>query len=664
MPSHPVAALESRGAVLLAALGDRNGETVRVVTEEGRSFDYPADRLLWTAPTLSVGGGAKKEIAAALKVLRAGAGPAPDWRDLHAMAEPGVPLDLQDLAGGGTGREAEARALAAALRCVEAAPRFRIEKGRLQAASPEEVRAEEERREAERRALLAEEALFQALRAGGPAGPPPPGAEPALEGLLGYALGPEESSPPRLAKRLGWNDVFEALERLDAAGWLPPDALPPLSRRGLHRRFPAAVLAEARAAAAAPDPASGGREDLRSLPAFAIDDPETVEVDDALSLLRGPGGEPRLLVHISDAAALVAPGGALDLEARRRAATLYLPDGRVPMLPPDLTAARLSLEEGEDRPAVTAEIRVGADGAPEAVRIFRSLLRVSRRLDYEETAAAEGLPQDLRPLHGMARVLRQARIAAGARVLEAPAAHLRVRDGRPVLLRREIGGAGDVLVGEAMVAFNRAAAGVLRAAGAPALWRTQEPPRGELPPAEDPLFLLKARRLFAPVRLAPLPGPHAGLGVDAYLQATSPIRRYSDLLHQRQLAALLAGEAPVHPEAETREIAALLFDRERLVRGAEGDREDYWICVLLEERGAAPLDGLVSRPPLRGRGQAWIPELLRELPFAWPKDAPPPPEGTPMRFLPGSVRRHRGAAILTILNPTQVGGETGESSAP
>ncbi|NUN52785.1 MAG: hypothetical protein HUU06_08370, partial [Planctomycetaceae bacterium] len=107
MPSHPVAALESRGAVLLAALGDRNGETVRVVTEEGRSFDYPADRLLWTAPTLSVGGGAKKEIAAALKVLRAGAGPAPDWRDLHAMAEPGVPLDLQDLAGGGTGREAE-----------------------------------------------------------------------------------------------------------------------------------------------------------------------------------------------------------------------------------------------------------------------------------------------------------------------------------------------------------------------------------------------------------------------------------------------------------------------------------------------------------------------------------------------------------------------------
>ncbi|NUN52038.1 MAG: RNB domain-containing ribonuclease, partial [Planctomycetaceae bacterium] len=182
--------------------------------------------------------------------------------------------------------------------------------------------------------------------------------------------------------------------------------------------------------------------------------------------------------------------------------------------------------------------------------------------------------------------------------------------------------------------------------------RLRDLPHNIAPPADDE------------VRLAPLPGPHAGLGVDAYLQATSPIRRYSDLLHQRQLAALLAGEAPVHPEAETREIAALLFDRERLVRGAEGDREDYWICVLLEERGAAPLDGLVSRPPLRGRGQAWIPELLRELPFAWPKDAPPPPEGTPMRFLPGSVRRHRGAAILTILNPTQVGGETGESSAP
>jgi len=144
--------------------------------------------------------------------------------------------------------------------------------------------------------------------------------------------------------------------------------------------------------------------------------------------------------------------------------------------------------------------------------------------------------------------------------------------------------------------------------------------------------------------------------VAEYLQATSPIRRYSDLLHQRQLAALLSGRPPVHAEAEFREMAAALYDRERLVRGAEGDREDYWICVLLEERGGAPLEGLVSRPPQRGRGQAWIPELLRELPFTWPKEAAPPAEGTPLRLVPGRLRKHRGAAIL---NPTQIGDERG-----
>jgi len=151
-----------------------------------------------------------------------------------------------------------------------------------------------------------------------------------------------------------------------------------------------------------------------------------------------------------------------------------------------------------DRPALSMEIRVRGDGTPEAVRAFRSLVRIRRRLDYHGTAEPGGLPGEIRPLLELAREMRRARVAAGARVLEVPAPHLRVRDGVPVLELRSIGGAGDVLTGEAMVAFNRLAGERLRASGAAALWRTQDPPRGALPPREDPLFSLRARRLFAP----------------------------------------------------------------------------------------------------------------------------------------------------------------------
>jgi exoribonuclease-2 len=649
MPSLRVAALESQGRVLLAALGERSADRWKVTTEDGRVFEYPEARLLWTARRLGVDGASRREVAAALKVLRAGAGPGPDWGALAGSVEPGKPLDLQDLAGGGADEAADRKALALALRAPEAAPRFRIDGGRLVAASDEEIRAEAERLDAARRAKEAEDALVAALVPGAK-GPPPGAARPALDALLEWALGPEEGPRPPAAERLGLADVYEALERLEAAGLLPGDALPPLSRRGIRRDFPRKVLAAAEEAAGVPDPAAGRREDLRSLAAWAVDDPGTFEVDDALSLLRGPGGEPRLVVHISDAAAAVAPGDALDLEARRRAATVYIPDGKIPMLPPALTEARLSLEEGRDRAAVSAEIRVGAGGAPEAVRIFRSVVRVGRRLDYGATADPAALPPDLRALLEVARELRRARVEAGARVLELPSAHLVLRDGVPVLGERCVGGAGDVLVAEAMVAFNRAVGERLRAAGAAAIWRIQDPPRGDLPPREDPLFTLRARRLFAPVRYGTAPARHAGVGADAYLQSTSPIRRYSDLVHQRQLAAVLEGGAPPHGAEEVKEMCAALYLRERLVRAAEAEREDYWVATWLEARKTETFEGVVSRPPAHGRGHAWVPRLLAEAAFRWPKDrSGAPGAGTPVRLRPGRLSRHRGRIEFEVV---------------
>ncbi len=645
MPDCIVAALERQGSILLCAVSPGSGARARVVTEDGRTFEYPVDRFLWRSTTLRVPGESGGDRAAALRALRARLGPPPRWQDLHAAVDPGVPLDPADLVPRGDDLAAAALALAAA----DAGPLFRLEKGRVVALTEEEAQRAAERAEAERVRRVGDAALVAALRAreGGRRRALPPEAEGSLAALLHWAAGPP-SDRPEVAAAAALAEPDDGLEALDAAGLLPPDAMPPLSRRRLGDPFPEAVLREAAVLASTPDGAPH-RRDLSRLPTFALDDPETVEVDDALSVDRGPGGEPLLLVHIADVVDALPCGGGVDADARRRASTIYLPERRVPMLPPDFTAARLTLAVGERRAAVTIAFRVGEGGRAEPVTAERTWVTLSERLDYGSTASGDGLPPALRPALEMAEAFRAARAAAGARVVSLPSRHVRVRDGETVLTFRG-GGAGDLLVAEAMVAFNGAVAERLRAAGAAALWRAQEPPRADPPDPAHPLFPLLARRMFAPARVSPTPAPHAGLGLPCYVQATSPIRRYSDVVHQRQFVAILAGHAPPHGPEEVAALGPELFQRERDIHHAEAEREGYRLALWLTARRAEEFDGVASRTAAHGRAAAWVPALLQDCPVRWPRErGPGPVPGTALRLRPGRVAPWRGRLEFDIV---------------
>jgi exoribonuclease-2 len=127
------------------------------------------------------------------------------------------------------------------------------------------------------------------------------------------------------------------------------------------------------------------------------------------------------------------------------------------------------------------------------------------------------------------------------------------------------------------------------------------------------------RRGLPPTIVALDAAPHRMLGVDAYVQGTSPIRRAGDLLAQRQLLGLLAG-APAYDRAGVEALRKTIEGAERRAQRAMDDRERYWLCVWLAAR-EGPLGALVSRVEPRGV-MVYLPELDREWPLRDPHGQP------------------------------------------
>ena len=153
----------------------------------------------------------------------------------------------------------------------------------------------------------------------------------------------------------------------------------------LPREFPQDALREARDAV--PDPPSETVTDLREIPFVTLDPPGARDLDQALHLEHEEDGWV-VRYAIADLPAFVAPGGALDREARRRGQTIYLPDGKIPLHPEELSEGRASLLPEQDRRAFVWTVRLDAEGAVRDANVERALVRSRAQLDYPGAQAA------------------------------------------------------------------------------------------------------------------------------------------------------------------------------------------------------------------------------------------------------------------------------------
>jgi len=379
-----------------------------------------------------------------------------------------------------------------------------------------------------------------------------------------------------------------------------------IERYRFRTTFPDEVV-EAAERAAARGFERAGREDRSDRFVVTIDAASTREVDDGLSVEPRAGGGWRLGIHIADPGAFVELDDEVDREARERGATLYFPDSKATMLPPILSEDAASLSVGVDRPAMSFDVEVGPDGTVGDVRVTRTVVRVAARLGYDEADAVLAAPGDgsldarLRHLSEVAEALERGRLTAGALLLVAPDVDVRVGpDGAIALERLDPRSAARRIVTEAMVAAGTAAARIALAAGVPLIFRRQTGPdrAGELAGRviDDPVGIRRARMALRRGEIGLSPGRHFALGVDAYAQVTSPLRRYQDLANQRQLAAIADGRAAPHDETSLRAIAAGAERAEIDGRRAERAAVRYWMLRYLERSASRAVDATVVEP--------------------------------------------------------------------
>ena len=331
--------------------------------------------------------------------------------------------------------------------------------------------------------------------------------------------------------------------------------------------------------------AAAERRDLSHLPLLTIDGQGTLDFDDAISIAER-GDTWQLGVHIADVGHFISKGDVVDQEALGRGSSIYMPDQKISMLPSVLAEGLCSLKAGELRPAISVMIDLNPQAEVVRYEILQSLIKVRHQLSYYDVNTYADENRQIRILNDIAQKFRQKRLDNGAVQITVPEISIWVSENQEVTVNKvNRESPGRMLVSELMIMANWLMAKYLQARQLPAIFRSQREPRERLyKNGVGTLFQnWMQRRLLSRFLLNAKPDSHSGLGLDAYITATSPIRKYSDLVNQRQIRAALGLETAYSAEQITEIIKSLELPMSYVGR-FQYTRHRYWLLKFLENQ--------------------------------------------------------------------------------
>ena len=394
-----------------------------------------------------------------------------------------------------------------------------------------------------------------------------------------------------------------AFQLMICTGRLPADADPLLVIAGIEPDF--SLAAETAVSELLSYVSDNSRVDFTGRIFFAIDDDDTREVDDALTLEKTAAGW-QVGIHIADVAYFIDSGSPLLKEALFRVSSLYLPHRSLTMLPPRLSYDLASLNPGQLRPVISTLIDVNDEGRVLGFQVCRGQVCLERRLTYAEVddRLEQGTDSDLSWLSWFGRLQRQARQEEGALTFHTPEFRVKADvDDSITVTQIDSRSAARQLVAEMMILANSLTSRYAQEAGIHLVYRAQRPPKKELkiPADYDPVALVDIFRNLERSRFLLEPEPHAGLGLKAYAQITSPLRRLVDLLSQIQLSAHLSQLPAPFSRDELGEIIRPLGEVERNFRAVERRAIQHYLLKYVERHYRTHVfEAIVLGPADRG----------------------------------------------------------------
>ncbi len=353
---------------------------------------------------------------------------------------------------------------------------------------------------------------------------------------------------------------------------------------------------------------------LAAVRAFSIDDSQTTEIDDALSVQGLGTGTVVFGIHIAAPALAFAPDSPIDKLARDRLSTVYMPGWKITMLP-DSVVQTYTLTEGRDCPAVslyvtldeaTLEVRA-SETKVERVPIVANLRHDQLDSVITEASLTGQAPADYAHAPELAFAFRLAQALKGRREVvrgkpenfNRPDYNFKLerapgQQGEPdgsesvVISTRQRGAPLDLIVAEAMILANSTWGGWIAECGVPGIYRSQ----ASMMPGVK-------------VKMGTRPAPHAGMGVAQYTWATSPLRRYVDLVNQWQILACVrhgrtaALAAPFKPkDAGLFSIISGFDAAYAAYNDFQNAIERWWTLRWLEQNQVAELEASVMKDGL------------------------------------------------------------------